>query len=94
MNTKYRFHGEDYETLTSLLSFALVKLYPDTTGCFTERGVLVVTLPGDPVPEKPGVPFVACRSVRYSMTEIRARLIQISDDPIPDRFSPAPNSGL
>lgn len=94
MNTKYRFHGEDYETLASLLTFALAKIYPDTTGCFTEQGFLIVTLPGDPVPEKPGTPFAACKLVRYGLTEIRKGLIQVSDDPIPDPCSPASRSGL
>lgn len=94
MNTKYRFHGEDYETLSSLLTFALVKIYPDTTGCFTEQGFLIVTLPGDPVPEKPGTPFGACKLVRYGLTEIRKHLIQVSDNPTPDPYSHASRSGL
>lgn len=82
MNIKYRFRGEDYETLASLLTFALVKIYPDTTGCFTEQGFLIVTLPDEP-------PFV-----RYGLTEIRRHLIQVSDDPITAPSSPGVKSGL
>jgi hypothetical protein len=73
---RYRFRDATYRNLNALYDDAIKPLHPDAIGCFVATA-LTVLLPGDPVPETPGVPFVACVLVHYPIVGISRTLTTI-----------------
>lgn len=73
---RYRFRDATYRNLNDLFERAIKPLHPTAFGCYV-ASCLTVLFDGDPVPETPGVPFVACEHVHYPIVGISRTLTTI-----------------